>query len=61
MHKNMIIIIPSHVKGFYSYCLAPVSYTLDIHVYVQKLFAENLLFVDFNLTAEELGQILGGN
>lgn len=57
----MIIIIPSHVKGFYSYCLAPVSHTLDVHVYVQKLFAENLLFVDFNLTAEELGQILGGN
>lgn len=57
----MIIIIPSHIKGFYSYCLSPVSYTLDIHIYIHKLFAENLLFVDFNLTQEEIGQILGGN
>jgi hypothetical protein len=57
----MIVIIPSHIAGFYSYCLAPVSYEIDIHVYAQKFFASNLLFVDFNLTAEEIGQILGGN
>ena len=57
----MIIIIPSHIEGFYSYCLAPVSYEIDVHIYAQKLFASNLLFVDFNLTAEEIGQILGGN
>ncbi len=57
----MIIIIPSHVKGFYSYCLAPVSNTLDVHAYIQRILSDNVLFVDFNLTAEELGQILGGN
>ncbi len=57
----MIIIIPSHVKGFYSYCLSPVSNTLDIHVYIQRILSDNVLFVDFNLTAEEVGQILGGN
>lgn len=57
----MIVIIRSHIAGFYSYCLAPVSYEIDIHVYTQKFFASNLLFVDFNLSAEEIGQILGGN
>ena len=57
----MIIIIPSHIKGFYSYCLAPVSNTLDVHVYIQRILSENIYSVDFNLTAEEVGQILGGN
>ena len=57
----MIIIIPSHIKGFYSYCLAPVSHTLDVHTYIQRILSDNVLSVDFNLTAEELGQILGGN
>ncbi len=57
----MIIIIPSHIKGFYSYCLAPVSNTLDVHVYIQRILSDNVLSVDFNLTAEEVGQILGGN
>ena len=57
----MIIIIPSHIKGFYSYCLSPVNNTLDVHEYIQRIFNNNILFVDFNLTAEELGQILGGN
>ena len=57
----MIIIIPSHVKGFYSYCLAPVSSSLDVHVYIQRILSDNVLSVDFNLTAEEIGQILGGN
>jgi len=57
----MIIIIPSHIKGFYSYCLAPVSSSLDVHVYIQRILSDNVLSVDFNLTAEELGQILGGN
>ena len=57
----MIIIIPSHVKGFYSYCLAPVSSSLDVHVYIQRILSENIYSVDFNLTAEEVGQILGGN
>jgi hypothetical protein len=57
----MIIIIPSHIKGFYSYCLAPVSNTLDVHIYAQRILSDNVLSVDFNLTAEELGQILGGN
>jgi hypothetical protein len=57
----MIIIIPSHIKGFYSYCLSPVINTLDIHIYIERLFSNNVLSVDFNLTAEEIGQILGGN
>lgn len=57
----MIIIIPSHIKGFYSYCLAPVSNTLDIHVYIQRILSDNVLSVDFKLSAEEIGQILGGN
>lgn len=57
----MIIIIPSHIKGFYSYCLAPVSNTLDVHVYIQRILAENIYSVDFKLSAEEIGQILGGN
>lgn len=57
----MIIIIPSHVKGFYSYCLAPVSNTLDVHVYIQRILSDNVLSVDFKLSAEEIGQILGGN
>ena len=57
----MIIIIPSHIKGFYSYCLAPVSNSLDVHTYIQRILSENIYSVDFNLTAEELGQILGGN
>lgn len=57
----MLIIIPSHVAGFYNYCLAPVSNTLDVHQYIQGIWNNNLLFLDFNLTTEEIGQILGGN
>ena len=57
----MIIIIHSHIKGFYSYCLAPVCASKDVHVYIQRILSDNVLSVDFNLTAEEVGQILGGN
>lgn len=57
----MLIIIPSHIQGLYNYCLAPVSNTLDVHQYIQGIWNNNLLFLDFNLTAEEIGQILGGN
>lgn len=61
MHDFMLIIIPSHIQGLYNYCLAPVSNTLDVHQYIQGIWNNNLLFLDFNLTAEEIGQILGGN
>ena len=57
----MIVIIPSHIRGFYSYCLGPISHTLDIHTYIQGLWNNNILFVDFHLSPEEIGQILGGN
>ena len=56
----MIVIIKNHRGGF-SYCLSPISHTLDVHIYIQRIINDNIMFVDFNVSAEEIGQILGGN
>ena len=57
----MIVIIPSYIKGFYSYCLVPILIAQDFHAYIHKVQTNPILSVDFKLSAEEIGQILGGN
>ena len=57
----MIVIIPSYIKGLYSYCLVPLLIAQDFHAYIHKVQTNPILSVDFKLSAEEIGQILGGN
>ena len=56
----MIVIIPS-LEGTFHYCLAPVCMSRDIHTYVNHIRYSSIMLVDFHLSAEEIGQILGGN
>ena len=56
----MIVIIRSLDNTFH-YCLVPVCGSTNIHDYVNHVKHTHIMCLDFNLTAEEIGQILGGN
>ena len=56
----MIVIIKS-LDGTFHYCLVRVCSSNNIHDYVNHVKHTSLSFVDFHLSPEEIGQILGGN
>lgn len=56
----MIVIIPS-LDGTFHYCLVPVCMSRNIHDYVNHIKHRSILLLDFHLSPEEIGQILGGN
>ena len=56
----MIVIIRS-LDGTFHYCLVRVCSSNNIHDYVNHVCNTSLSFVDFHLSPEEIGQILGGN
>jgi hypothetical protein len=56
----MIVIIPS-LDGTYHYCLVPVCKSNNIHDYVNHVKHTHIMCLDFHLSAEEIGQIMGGN
>ena len=56
----MIVIIRSLDNTFH-YCLVPVCMSRNIHDYINHVKHRSILLLDFHLSAEEIGQILGGN
>ena len=56
----MIVIIRSLDNTFH-YCLVPVCRSNNIHDYVNHVKHNHIMCFDFHLSAEEIGQILGGN